>query len=71
MKDHFTQAIQKSIDDSGLKAFDIAKGSGIDPGTLSRFIHGKRSLKLPAVARLCEFLGLELRQVRKPKRKAK
>jgi transcriptional regulator with XRE-family HTH domain len=71
MKEQLTRAIKKAIKESGMIPFEIATRAGVEPASLSRFMHGKRSLGLPAAEKLCDLLGLELRQIRKPKRKAK
>jgi transcriptional regulator with XRE-family HTH domain len=71
MQGRITRTIQRVVAESGLSANEIAVRSKVNPAQLSRFLNDKRSLTLPAVEQLCEVLGLELRQTRKPKRKAK
>lgn len=44
--------------------YAIGKAAGVDPGQISRFISGERSITLPTAAKLAEALGLELRPVR-------
>ncbi len=41
--------------------YEIAKKSGLSQAQLSYFVNGKRSLTLPAAAKLAQVLGLELR----------
>lgn len=39
---------------------EIARATGVDKGRLSRFIRGQRSLTLPAVDALAQYLDLVL-----------
>ncbi|MBL8863038.1 MAG: hypothetical protein JNK02_13655 [Planctomycetes bacterium] len=45
---------------SGLSMLAVARGAQIDPAALSRFLSGKRGLRLDAVDRLAVFLRLRL-----------
>jgi len=53
---------------SEMSRYRIAKESGLTESQLSYFVNGKRSLTLPAAAKLAKALGLELVQVQKRKR---
>lgn len=61
----------KAIKSAGLSQNELARISGVDQGTLSRFltddVRERRSLSLATADRLCRVLGLELVQTRKPK----
>lgn len=46
---------------SGHSRYAIAKATGLQESTLSRFANGKTRLNLDAVDALSAFLGLELR----------
>jgi plasmid maintenance system antidote protein VapI len=46
----------------------VAREAGVNQGSLSRFINGKRSLTLPVAERLMVFFGL---RVVEPKGKAR
>jgi transcriptional regulator with XRE-family HTH domain len=59
--------ISQAIHASGRSLRDLSRASGLDPGQLSRFVRGQRSLHLPQAAKLCEVLGLEL-VPKKPKK---
>jgi transcriptional regulator with XRE-family HTH domain len=52
--------IRDAIRESGVTLLELGKQTGVDHGRLSRFLHGHRTLTLPAAARVCEVLGLEL-----------
>jgi len=53
--------LKRAVLDSGLSRYRLAKLSGLSQAQLSYFVNGKRSLTLPAAAKLAEALGLELR----------
>ena len=46
--------------DFGLNLSQVAQATGIDPSRLSRFLRAERTLTLPAVVKLCAFLGMSL-----------
>ncbi len=52
--------IREAIQGSGLSVSEIARRSGVSHPQISRFIHGERTLTLPAAALVCEALGLRL-----------
>jgi transcriptional regulator with XRE-family HTH domain len=52
--------IEREIRSSGRSVHQISLACGLNHSQLSRFMHGKRTLTLPAVERLCKELGLEL-----------
>jgi transcriptional regulator with XRE-family HTH domain len=45
---------------SGLSLKELGERTGVDHGRLSRFLRGQRTLTLPAAARVCAVLGLQL-----------
>jgi len=63
--------LEKQLKDAILKSkmscYRIAKESGLTESQLSYFVNGKRTLTLPAAAKLAKVLGLEL----KPKKKGR
>ena len=73
-----SDALREAIESGELSRYRISKMTDIDPGALSRFVHGKVGLSLETFDRLAVLLGLELRPVKparkpkasKPKRKA-
>jgi plasmid maintenance system antidote protein VapI len=64
-----TEQLRRAIRASGLSAFRIATDANVDRAIMSRFVSGGRGITLNTAGRIARYLGLELRQVRKPKRK--
>jgi transcriptional regulator with XRE-family HTH domain len=50
------------IEDCGMTRYEIAKRTGIDQSTLTRFMSGERGLSTAALDTLGEFLDLEVVQ---------
>jgi DNA-binding Xre family transcriptional regulator len=52
--------------------YRISKDTEVDWGTLQRFLDGSRpNIRIDTVDKLCEYLGLELRPVKKRSAKSK
>jgi transcriptional regulator with XRE-family HTH domain len=66
MKDIEAQ-LKQAIKRSKMSRYRIAKESGLTESQLSYFVNGKRTLTLPAAAKLAKVLKLEL----KPKKKGR
>ena len=66
-----SESLRAAIEDSGLTMYRVAKDAGLDFTVVSRFCHGQRDIRLETADRLAEYLGLELRPVRKQKRAKK
>lgn len=60
-----SQSLRRAIAESGQTYMEIEEKTGVDPGRLSRFMHGKRGLTLAAVDALAKHFGLTLTKVRK------
>ena len=60
-----TNTIRQAIVDSGFSIRQLARRADIDPAQLNRFVRSKQSMTLPKVERLCDVLGLVLRQERR------
>ena len=56
----FTEQIRTAIETCGVTRYRIAQETGIDEGTVSRFMAGKCGLSMKALDRLAEYLGLEI-----------
>jgi len=54
------ETLRQTIEKSGASLYAVAKGSGVDYGTLHRFVNKGRNLQLNVVQRLCDYFGLEL-----------
>lgn len=52
--------LRQLIDNCGLSRYELAKQTGIDESTLSRFMSGERGLSMKAVDTLGEFFGWEV-----------
>ena len=59
------QQLLRALLGSAMSRYQIAKNSGLSQAQLSYFVNGKRSLTLPAAAKLAQALGLELRPMNK------
>ena len=46
---------------------EIGRRTGVDHSMLSRFLRGERGLSTKSLDRLCKYLGVELRKVRRRK----
>jgi transcriptional regulator with XRE-family HTH domain len=52
--------IRAAIDASGMSRNAVCKATGIDPGSMSRFMSGRVGLSLETLDRLAELLGLRV-----------
>lgn len=57
--------LQAAVVDSGESLYAVAKGSGADYSVLTRFMNNERGMNLTTATRLMDYLGLELRPVKK------
>jgi plasmid maintenance system antidote protein VapI len=55
-----SEALRKAIVDSEHSQYKLAQLTGVDSGTLSRFVNGQRSIALDTADKLCKALGLQL-----------
>jgi hypothetical protein len=67
MAKSFTDQLRQAVRDSELTRYAICVRTGIDQGTLCRFIKGRRGMSLASVDRLMDCLELEIRPRRKRK----
>jgi transcriptional regulator with XRE-family HTH domain len=63
----FSDRLRQAVRESEMTRYAISVRTGIDQGTLCRFIRGERGISLDSVDRLMDCLGLEIRQRRKRK----
>jgi plasmid maintenance system antidote protein VapI len=59
-----SEVLRRAIGQSGLTFQALAEASGVERGSISRFVRGERSLRLDKADRLAAYLGLELRPQR-------
>lgn len=55
-----SDVLRRAILDSGLSLLRIAGATGVDRASISRFVAGKRSLRLDMADKLAAYFGLEL-----------
>jgi len=55
------------IGERGESLAEIGRQTGVSHTVLSRFVRGERGLTTASLDRLCEYLGVELRKVRRRK----
>lgn len=63
--------LKRALISSTMSRYEIAKRSGLSEAQLSYFVNGKRSLTLPAAAKLAKVLGLELTEKKKKGKRRK
>ena len=72
-KDQFgrasTRALQDAIRRSGLTQREVARKAGIDSSQVSRFMSGSRNMTLGTAEKVAEAVGVEIRVVRRPKKR--
>ena len=54
--------LRQAIADSGMSPSQVGALCGVDPGQLSRFVRGERTLILRSADKIASLLGLELRR---------
>lgn len=65
----FSDQLRNVIRDCGISPAEIARQTGIDKSTLSRFLSGERGLPMATIDSLTEFLQIEVRLIGPTKRK--
>ena len=65
----FSEQLREVIRECGIMPADIARQTGIDKSTLSRFLSGERGLPMTTIDSLFEFLQIEVRLIGSAKRK--
>ena len=61
MANSFSDQLRQAVRESELTRYAISVKTGIEQGTLCRFIRGERGMSLDSVDRLMTCLGLEIR----------
>lgn len=57
----FSEQLRDIVRECGVPPAEIARRTGIDKSTLSRFLSGERGLPMATLDSLAEFLRLEVR----------
>lgn len=68
MTDSIRDTITARADQLGLTAYAIGRETGIDPGTVRRYLTGRCSLNSRYVSAICDVLGLELKPTKRQPR---
>jgi plasmid maintenance system antidote protein VapI len=63
-----TETLRRTIAESGIPLLVLASATGVNRASLSRFVAGKRSLRLDMADRIAAYFGVEVR-TRRPKAK--
>lgn len=63
--------VRRAVDESGLSRYAICKALGMDQAIMSRFMTGKGGLSMAKLDLLAAVLGLELRPVRRARKRRK
>lgn len=56
----FSDELRAAVIDSGMKPSQICNDTGIDLGSMSKFLRGYRGISLENVDRLADYLGLHV-----------
>lgn len=64
LSDELRQAIERS----GVSRYSIWQQTGIDQGTLSKFMDGERGLSIESIDKLADLLGLHIITKPEPRR---
>ncbi|TXT20012.1 MAG: hypothetical protein FD138_4292 [Planctomycetota bacterium] len=59
----FSEQLREVVANCGIPPAEIARQTGIDKSTLSRFLSGERGLPMATLDALAEFLRLEIRLI--------
>jgi plasmid maintenance system antidote protein VapI len=62
----FTDELRSAIEESGLTRYAIWQATGIDQGSLCKFMAGERGLGMESIDKLADLLGLHI--VAEPRR---
>lgn len=55
-----SERLRKAIERSGMSRYEIARRSGVEQSSLSRFVNGERGLSQEAIDAICALFGLRL-----------
>ncbi|MBX9582234.1 MAG: helix-turn-helix domain-containing protein [Gemmataceae bacterium] len=55
-----TAVLRRAILDSGLPLLRVARDTGVERASISRFVRGKNSLRLDVADKLAAYFGLTL-----------
>jgi plasmid maintenance system antidote protein VapI len=64
MANDIEKQLKRALIESKISRYRIAEKAKLSESQLSYFVNGKRSLTLPAAAKLAKVLGLELKPIK-------
>jgi hypothetical protein len=56
----FTDELRLAVEESGLTRYAIWQATGIDQGSMCKFLNGERGLGLDSIDKLADLLGLHV-----------
>jgi transcriptional regulator with XRE-family HTH domain len=56
----FSDELRQAVERSGLSRYAIGAATGLDEGSLSKFMAGERGLRMESIDKLAELLGLHI-----------
>lgn len=59
--------LKEAIRKTGLSGYRVALDAGVPEPVVSRFLRSERGITLDTAGKLADYLGLELRPIRKPR----
>lgn len=62
--DPLTATLRRAIAESGIPYQRLERETGVQRGSIQRFVDGRQSLRLDKAAALATYFGLELRKQR-------
>jgi transcriptional regulator with XRE-family HTH domain len=65
-----SETLRQAIKQSAESQYAISKGCGVEQSALSRFLSGERGLADKSIDAIAAYLGLELRPVKRPGKRA-
>ena len=66
-RENLSEQLRRVIREHGESLAQIGRETGVSHTMLSRFLRGERGLSTASLDRLCGYLGVELRKVRRRK----
>jgi transcriptional regulator with XRE-family HTH domain len=59
-RESLSDELRQAVERSGLSRYSICQQTGIDQGSMSKFMAGERGLTLESIDKLAELLGLHI-----------
>ena len=59
------ETLRRANRESGMTRYAIAEQSGVDEGTLSKFVRGQKTITIETADKLMRLLGLEIKATKR------